>query len=205
VFPPLAVPQEWLDAPSQSMRRPRRASLPHPRGRARGLLAAFDLALAALAAPALVLSTLGDILQANPRARTLRASELGSVRRLLAAVVASGPAGATMPSAGAGSWELTPLGGGGGMIGFLAILHAPPTGQALGEALRAASRQWKLTPRQGEVLELVARGLTNDLIADTLRIGKGTVEFHLGGIFDKAGVSNRSTLIVQAMELAGRR
>jgi len=55
-----------------------------------------------------------------------------------------------------------------------------------------------------EVLGLVANGLTNDLIADTLGTGKGTVEFYVSGIFGKAGVSNRTTLIVQLLAI-GRR
>jgi DNA-binding NarL/FixJ family response regulator len=58
-----------------------------------------------------------------------------------------------------------------------------------------------LTPRQIAVLDLVAKGLTNELIAEQLMIGKGTVEFHLSATFDKAGVSNRATLIVQLLDL----
>ena len=68
------------------------------------------------------------------------------------------------------------------------------------ESLRSADLRWKLTTRQTQVLELVARGLTNDLIAEVLGIGRGTVEFHVSAIFDKAGVSNRATLIARLLE-----
>jgi DNA-binding NarL/FixJ family response regulator len=61
----------------------------------------------------------------------------------------------------------------------------------------AAVARWKLTARQMQVLDLVARGLINASIAETLAIRVGTVEFHLAKIFDKAGVDNRATLIAR--------
>ncbi len=79
----------------------------------------------------------------------------------------------------------------------LANPPAPPRAVVLG----AAVRRWQLTARQGEVLVLVAQGLTNELVADTLGIEKRTVEFHLSPIFDKVGVSNRTTLIARTMDL----
>jgi DNA-binding CsgD family transcriptional regulator len=54
------------------------------------------------------------------------------------------------------------------------------------------------------VLDLVARGLTNALVADVLGISEGTVEYHLTALFDKAGVCNRATLIASLLELARR-
>jgi DNA-binding CsgD family transcriptional regulator/transposase len=59
----------------------------------------------------------------------------------------------------------------------------------------ASPRQWTLTVRQTDVLDLVARGLTNAVIAETLGIGVGTVEFHVAAIFDKAGVCSRAALL----------
>ena len=98
-------------------------------------------------------------------------------------------------------WDLTPLRGAGTPVGFLAIRRPPSREIAIADTLRIATRRWKLTTRQLEVLELVVRGRTNDGIAETLRIGKGTVEFHLSAIFDKAGVCNRATLIVRMYEV----
>ena len=78
-------------------------------------------------------------------------------------------------------------------------LGFPPHETTTGNAIRLAIQHWKLTARQGEVLSLVARGLTNALIAEELGIGQGTVEFHLSAIFDKAGVANRASLIVRLL------
>jgi DNA-binding CsgD family transcriptional regulator len=48
-----------------------------------------------------------------------------------------------------------------------------------------------LTPRELEVLQLVAHGRTNQEIADTLFISIPTVKRHLTTIFGKLGVSTR--------------
>lgn len=51
-----------------------------------------------------------------------------------------------------------------------------------------------LTAREGEVLRLAAEGLSNDGIADRLRISRRTVEAHLHTVFRKTGVNRRSQL-----------
>jgi DNA-binding NarL/FixJ family response regulator len=58
-----------------------------------------------------------------------------------------------------------------------------------------------LTPRELQVLELVADGLPNKAIAAALRVSDETVKFHLGSIFGKLGASNRT----DAVRLALRR
>jgi DNA-binding NarL/FixJ family response regulator len=50
----------------------------------------------------------------------------------------------------------------------------------------------QLTQRQVEVLRLVARGMTNAEIADSLFLSRRTVHAHLRTIFHKLGVGNRS-------------
>jgi DNA-binding CsgD family transcriptional regulator len=50
----------------------------------------------------------------------------------------------------------------------------------------------RLTAREGEVLELVAAGLTNAGIAERLWISPGTVKKHLENIYAKLGVANRT-------------
>jgi len=49
-----------------------------------------------------------------------------------------------------------------------------------------------LSPRELEVLELVAAGLTNEEIADRLCLSIRTVERHLSNIYAKLGVSGKS-------------
>jgi DNA-binding NarL/FixJ family response regulator len=56
-----------------------------------------------------------------------------------------------------------------------------------------------LTPRESEVLELVADGLPNKLIAANLGVSCETVKFHLGSIFAKLGASNRTDAVRRAL------
>jgi len=54
------------------------------------------------------------------------------------------------------------------------------------------TQQERLSPREREVLALVAEGLTNAQIAQRLMIGEETVKFHLRNIYQKLGVSTRT-------------
>jgi len=55
--------------------------------------------------------------------------------------------------------------------------------------------RWQLTPRQVEVLELLARGKSNSEIAAELEISERTVEVHLTAIFVRAQCKSRTELI----------
>ncbi|MFJ4876202.1 response regulator [Streptomyces sp. NPDC088745] len=52
-----------------------------------------------------------------------------------------------------------------------------------------------LTPREAEVLELIAEGLTNAEIARRLRIGSATVKTHINNLFAKTGVRDRAQAV----------
>ena len=56
-----------------------------------------------------------------------------------------------------------------------------------------------LSPREGEVLRLVAQRATNKEIADRLYVSRRTVQAHLGHIFRKMGVASRTEAIMQAL------
>lgn len=56
-----------------------------------------------------------------------------------------------------------------------------------------------LTPRETEVLTLLAQGKTNKDIADRLFISANTVKRHLKAIFDKLGVHTRSAAAAKAI------
>ena len=58
-----------------------------------------------------------------------------------------------------------------------------------------------LTPREVQVLELLAEGLANKAIADRLHISDQTVKFHVASIAAKLGATNRT----DAVRLAVRR
>ena len=57
-----------------------------------------------------------------------------------------------------------------------------------------------LTPREREVLRLVARGLTDAQVAQSLVISHRTVNFHLTSIYRKLQVSSRSAATRYALE-----
>jgi DNA-binding NarL/FixJ family response regulator len=57
-----------------------------------------------------------------------------------------------------------------------------------------------LTPREAEVLGLIAAGLTNTEIADHLVVSAATVKSHVNHIFAKAGVRDRAQAVVYAYE-----
>jgi DNA-binding NarL/FixJ family response regulator len=59
--------------------------------------------------------------------------------------------------------------------------------------------QEPLTPRETEVLVLVADGLSNKAIAGRLGLSDETVKFHLASIFGKLGASNRTDAVSQAL------
>jgi DNA-binding NarL/FixJ family response regulator len=52
-----------------------------------------------------------------------------------------------------------------------------------------------LTPREREVLELVAEGLSNKTIAARLAISDQTAKFHVASICGKLGASNRTEAV----------
>jgi two-component system nitrate/nitrite response regulator NarL len=58
-----------------------------------------------------------------------------------------------------------------------------------------------LTPRELEVLRLVAEGLPNKTIAARLDISEHTVKFHVNTILGKLGVASRTEAVVRATRL----
>lgn len=76
---------------------------------------------------------------------------------------------------------------------------APAVAARLMSRMRAPAAE-KLTPREIEVLQLVARGNSNREVGQTLHISTATVKTHLIHIFDKLGVSDRTAAVTVALE-----
>jgi DNA-binding NarL/FixJ family response regulator len=57
-----------------------------------------------------------------------------------------------------------------------------------------------LTPREAEIVRLVALGLRNKELAQRLSITEGTVKIHLHNIYDKLGVDGRLELVLSAQQ-----
>lgn len=62
--------------------------------------------------------------------------------------------------------------------------------------------EYKITPRESEILELVARGLSNKEIGAELSISEGTVKNHLHRIMQKLNAGNRTELVVRLQSSA---
>lgn len=57
-----------------------------------------------------------------------------------------------------------------------------------------------LTPREVDIVKMVAQGLRNKVIAERLSISEGTVKVHLHNIYEKFGVDGRLELLLCAQQ-----
>jgi NarL family two-component system response regulator LiaR len=78
---------------------------------------------------------------------------------------------------------------------------APEAAQALiHAAAKPAGPPIDLTPREQEVLALMAEGLSNPDIAERLAISRATVKFHVSSILLKLGSSSRTEAVAFAIQ-----
>lgn len=66
-------------------------------------------------------------------------------------------------------------------------------------ATDAGSLEEPLTPREVQVLELLADGLSNKAIAAELAVSDQTVKFHVASILAKLGAANRTDAVRRAV------
>jgi len=81
------------------------------------------------------------------------------------------------------------------------LVVAPSTGTSYGGDEGELEGRESLTPRELEVLELLAQGLPNKAIAAKLGISDQTVKFHVAAICGKLGAANRTDAARRALRL----
>ena len=111
-------------------------------------------------------------------------------------------------------------------LGVSAVLYREASAETLGAAVRAAREglatfdrsllrpllrppepelsdlpREELTPREHQVLALLAQGLSNKDIAARLEISEHTAKFHVNSILQKLGVERRTEAVVRAARM----
>ena len=78
---------------------------------------------------------------------------------------------------------------------------SPKAAERLMREVRAPENPEVLTPRETEVLRLIAQGLANKEIARALKIGEKTVKTHVSNILAKLGVPSRTQAALYAARI----
>lgn len=145
---------------------------------------ALAVALDAVERPAFITNEHGRVEYANAPGRAQLEEQPGLGARLVEALKHPDALG----------FSLTPLRAAGMAAHYLLLSH-PRT--PLDERLERASRDWRLSPRQVEVLSLVAQGLNNRAIGERLGCTEHTVELHVSGVLKKSGAKGRTALVAR--------
>jgi len=127
------------------------------------------------------------LLTDDPRAPWIR-EEIGShLRAVLPPDAGAEAIAAAVEAAAAGLVAL-------GSDGVRSLLPAPrPGGPRRGAPKR-------LSPRETEVLRMIAEGLANKTIAWNLGISEHTVKFHLASLYSKLGVASRTEAVTEGLK-----
>lgn len=81
----------------------------------------------------------------------------------------------------------------------LMVLHPPWLDGALANRVSYTTQSDALSPREIEVLRLMAEGASNKTIAWRLSISEHTVKFHVNSIFSKMGVASRTEAVMAGL------
>jgi ATP/maltotriose-dependent transcriptional regulator MalT len=86
----------------------------------------------------------------------------------------------------------------------LVIKEVPVPVPALPQPFSVNERRLKdlgITPRELEILELIAQGMSNREIADKLFVSENTVKTHSSRLFDKLGAKRRTQAVQLGKEM----
>jgi len=175
-----------LDALVPSLRA--RMLLEHQMGHAIATQALLEAALEAIPAAAFVVRG-ASIVHANATGRLLydrdRASIVSKLRESMGG-----------PTPGGAPFAITQVEVPGSVTTSLAVMRADGTGE-LERRLLAFATVHGLTPRQTDVLTLLARGYGNKTIAERIGVAPGTVEEHVTSLLHKTGTDSRAALVAR--------
>jgi DNA-binding NarL/FixJ family response regulator len=73
----------------------------------------------------------------------------------------------------------------------------------LAPSINTAVQTLRLTPRQQEILPLIAQGMSNKEIASHLNIAEGTTKIHMAALLRALGARNRTEAAFMASKLVG--
>ena len=81
------------------------------------------------------------------------------------------------------------------------IAHALEASQPVrsGKSQAHQSRRDRLSPREREVLALVAQGCSNREIADSLVVTEHTAKYHVAQLLNKLGAGSRAEAVTRAV------
>jgi DNA-binding CsgD family transcriptional regulator len=80
------------------------------------------------------------------------------------------------------------------------VVRSPRVRTSGFNAIHEAEARTLLTPREAQILDAIADGLTNKAIARRLGISLHTVKFHVESVFRKLGANTRTEAVARAME-----
>ena len=156
----------------------RRLSLERKLVEAQRQTAELGAVLEGVPAAAFVLARGGALLHANAAGRALLERDRAMIEEKL--------------RGGAPGVQLARLDSEGGLS--LAILPLPGDPAPL---VAVARLRWSLTPRQAQVLQLVARGMSNRALAAALGCAESTVELHVTALLEKSQCESRAHLVAR--------
>jgi two-component system response regulator FixJ len=86
----------------------------------------------------------------------------------------------------------------------LALAHDQHNREMLLQSAEIRARISSLTPRERELLELLARGCANKLMAHEMRLSERTVELHRSRVMEKMGADSLAQLVRMVMDFEHR-
>lgn len=153
------------------------------------LESALCVALDSLGVPGFVVTPRGRVILANACGDQWLQAKPTEVRTQL--VEALRPRRTTIPV----NFVVRPILVDGSGPYYLAIAHSSVCDAK--RRARLAQDRWALTPRQTEVVELLAQGRSNRAISMELGCAEGTVELHVSAVLEKAGAESRVEVVAR--------